>query len=591
MRFSQLFIPTLKESPKDAVLKSHQYLVRAGYIQQVGAGIYNFLPLGKKMLDKIRTLIKEEMDNAGAQELLFGFVTPAEMWEESGRFGKYGKELLRFSDRKNNAFVLGPTYEEVATHIARSFIKSYKQLPLNIYQIHTKFRDEARPRFGLMRAREFVMKDAYSFHSTKEDLDREFENMERTYKRILDRLGLEYRIVEADSGAIGGSGSKEFMVLAPCGEDTLAICKSCGYAANLEAASRALRTTLDTHNHSPYPIEPPKAEFAKFLTPQTTTIESLCDFFKVNPFYTIKAVAKKAIYEEMKPSAKEANHQKSEWVVFFTRGDDECEETKALNALNKIQESKNYLFFDESELDEESGIVAGFIGGIGLKCPHIFDISLQGASNLIMGANERDYHFVGVDMNSDELQKACYADIAKVREGDSCACCGKPLSYVKGIEIGHIFKLGEKYSKNMNASFLDSNGKAQHFIMGCYGIGVTRLLPAILEQKADEFGCVWGSGVKIFDMVIIVSNTKDSAQMEYALKLYENLLAQNIDVVLDDRDERFGFKMSDFELIGFDRALVVGKLLNENKVELIVREGRLKREISKDSVLEELGAK
>lgn len=590
MKFSQLFIPTLKESPKDAVLKSHQYLVRAGYIQQVGAGIYNFLPLGKKMLDTIRTIIKEEMDNAGAQELLFGFVTPAEMWEESGRFGKYGKELLRFSDRKENAFVLGPTYEEVATHIARSFVKSYKQLPLNIYQIHTKFRDEARPRFGLMRAREFVMKDAYSFHSTKEDLDREFDTMERTYRRILDRLGLEYKVVEADSGAIGGSGSKEFMVLAPCGEDTLAICKSCGYAANLEAAKRALRTSIDsTQNQSPYPIEPPKADFSKFLTPNTTTIQSLCEFFKVNPFYTIKAVAKRAIYEEIK-SNKESSAQKSEWVVFFTRGDDECEETKALNALNTMQDCKNYLFFEECEIDEKSGITAGFIGGIGLQCPHIFDISLKGANNLIMGANERDYHFVGVDMNSAELAHKHYADIAKVREGDLCECCGKPLSHTKGIEIGHIFKLGDRYSKSMNATFLDSNGKAQHFIMGCYGIGVTRLLPAILEQKADEFGCVWGSGVKIFDAVIIVSNTKDCVQMDYALQLYENLRAKNVDVVLDDRDERFGFKMSDFELIGFDRAIVVGKLLSDNKVEIIMRDGRVKREIDKESIIEEFGA-
>ncbi|MGX2985352.1 proline--tRNA ligase [Helicobacter sp. 23-1048] len=590
MKFSQLFIPTLKESPKDAVLKSHQYLVRAGYIQQVGAGIYNFLPLGKKMLDTIRTIIKEEMDNAGAQELLFGFVTPAEMWEESGRFGKYGKELLRFSDRKENAFVLGPTYEEVATHIARSFVKSYKQLPLNIYQIHTKFRDEARPRFGLMRAREFVMKDAYSFHSTKEDLDREFDTMERAYRRILDRLGLEYKVVEADSGVIGGSGSKEFMVLAPCGEDTLAICKSCGYAANLEAAKRALRTSIDsTQSQSSYPIEPPKADFSKFLTPSTTTIQSLCEFFKVNPFYTIKAVAKKAIYEEIK-SNKESSAQKSEWVVFFTRGDDECEETKALNALNTMQDCKNYLFFEECEIDEKSGIVAGFIGGIGLQCPHIFDISLKGASNLIMGANERDYHFVGVDMNSAELAHKHYADITKVREGDLCECCGKPLSHTKGIEIGHIFKLGDTYSKSMNATFLDSNGKAQHFIMGCYGIGVTRLLPAILEQKADEFGCVWGSGAKIFDVVIIVSNTKDCVQMDYALQLYENLRTKNVDVVLDDRDERFGFKMSDFELIGFDRAIVVGKLLSDNKVEIITREGRIKREIDKDLVLAEFSA-
>lgn len=585
MRFSQMFVPTLKEVPKDAVLASHQLLLRAGYIQQVGSGIYNFLPLGKKILDKIRAIIKEEMDSIGAQEILMGFITPAQLWQESGRYSQYGKELLRLKDRKDNEFVLGPTHEEMVTHIARSFIKSYKQLPLHMYQIHTKFRDEARPRFGLMRAREFVMKDGYSFHSSYEDLDREFRAVEQVYRRICERLGLEYKVVEADSGAIGGSGSKEFMVLAQCGEDTLVVCKNCEYAANLEAAKRKNRQT--PKDEGKYGTQAPKASFAEFLTPKVTTIESLCEFFKIHPFFTIKAVVKKALRDT--PDAH--SEASSDVVVFFMRGDDECEETKALNALNALG-THRYLALEDapSALLESAGLKAGFIGAIGLKnvC-YILDESLRNATNMIIGANKEDYHIIGLDVDEfDELKEAHYADIIKVREGDECPHCGADLQYAKGIEVGHIFKLGDKYSQAMGASFLDSDGKARHFIMGCYGIGVTRLLPAILEQKSDEFGCVWGEGVRIFDVVLIVSNIKDSEQMLYATQLYEKLLDCGIDAVLDDRDERFGFKMKDFELIGFHQALIVGKALNEGKVELIKREGRQKHIIDAGAALDSL---
>ena len=631
MRFSQMFVPTLKEIPKDAVLASHQLLLRAGYIQQVGSGIYNFLPLGKKMLDSIRALIKEEMDRIGAQEILMGFITPAELWQESGRYNQYGKELLRLKDRKDNEFVLGPTHEEMVTHIARSFIRSYKQLPLHLYQIHTKFRDEARPRFGLMRAREFVMKDGYSFHSSYEDLDKEFVRVEQAYRRICERLGLEYKIVEADSGAIGGSGSKEFMVLAHCGEDTLAVCKNCDYGANLEAAKRKDRQT--PKDEGKYGIQAPKAAFAEFLTPEVTTIESLCEFFKIHPFFTIKAVVKKAVRQsqaadsrgdslstndskfaeqiktlenglsEANPitrsgvsgdslstnDSKFAEQICNELIVFFVRGDDECEETKALNALNALGEH-HYLALEDapSELLESAGLKAGFIGPIGLEgVRYILDEGLRDAKDMITGANKKDYHIVGIDVSEfEELKNAHYADIIKVREGDLCPHCAEELQYAKGIEIGHIFKLGEKYSHQMDAKFLDHTGKAQNLIMGCYGIGVTRLLPAILEQKSDEFGCVWGENVRIFDVVIIVSNIKDSEQMAYATKTYEALLARGVDVVLDDRDERFGFKMKDFELIGFYQALIVGKTLSEGKVELIKREGLQKRIIDASDALD-----
>ena len=585
MRFSQMFIPTLKEIPKDAVLASHQLLLRAGYIQQVGSGIYNFLPLGKKMLDSIRALIKEEMDSIGAQEVLMGFVTPAELWQESGRYGQYGKELLRLKDRKDNEFVLGPTHEEMVTHIARSFIKSYKQLPLHLYQIHTKFRDEARPRFGLMRAREFVMKDGYSFHSSYEDLDREFAQVEQAYRRICERLGLAYKVVEADSGAIGGSGSKDFMVLANCGEDTLVVCKSCEYGANLEAAKRKPRQS--PKDEGKYGAQAPKAAFGEFFTPGVSSIESLCEFFKIHPFFTIKAVVQKAVRES------QAEGSGGDIVVFFVRGDDECEETKALNALNALTDEP-YLALENAstELLESMGLKAGFIGPIGLDgVRYILDEGLRDARRMITGANKKDYHLIGVDVSEfKELQEAHYADIIKVQEGDLCPHCAKELCYAKGIEVGHIFKLGEKYSRQMEARFLDHTGRAQNLIMGCYGIGVTRLLPAILEQKSDEFGCVWGEGVRIFDVVRILSNIKDSEQMAYATHLYEELMARGIDVLLDDRDERFGFKMKDFELIGAYQALIIGKALGEGKVELIKREGLQKRVIDAndalDSVLE-----
>lgn len=581
MRFSQLFINTLKDAPKDAVLKSHQYLVRGGFIQQVGSGIYNFLPLGKKLLDKVRYIIKEEMDKTGAQEILMGFVTPADLWRESGRYEKYGRELLRFVDRKDNEFVLGPTHEEVVTFIAKNGVKSYKQLPIHLYQIHTKFRDEVRPRFGLMRGREFIMKDGYSFHSSFEDLDREFDVMEQTYKKILERIGVDFKIVEADSGAIGGSGSKEFMVLAPCGEDTIVVCKNCEYGANVEIGSRALRVS-PRPNELRYDKNPPKAEFARFYTPNIKSIESLSEFFKVDRFYLLKAVVKKAI---------RANGS-FELVYGFVRGDDEIEETKLLNTINRVDSS--FLSLEDAELEEmtQAGLEAGFIGPYGLG--HItqsqyiyFDESLREAKGLICGANEKDYHFVGVDL--DTFENLNFVDIAKAQEGDLCPKCQGELYYTKGIEVGHIFKLGTKYSHAMNAQFLDKDGKIQDLIMGCYGFGVSRILPAILEQKSDELGCVWGKEVKLFDLAIVISNVKDNTQNEFATKIYKECKARGIDVLLDDRDERFGVKMKDFELLGFSFALIVGKGLNDGRVELIKRKGLEKFELQCDeNILENL---
>ncbi|PAF50601.1 proline--tRNA ligase [Helicobacter sp. 13S00477-4] len=575
MLFSKIFIPTIKENPKDAILKSHQFLIRAGYIHQIGSGIYNFLPLGKKVLDKITKIIRQEMNYCGAQEIIMGFVTPAELWKKSGRYEKYGKELLRLKDRKENEFVLGPTHEENITEIAKAYIKSYKQLPVNFYQIHTKFRDEIRPRFGLIRGREFIMKDAYSFHTDEESLQEEFDLMEKAYRKIFYNLGLNFRVVDADSGAIGGSGSKEFMVLAECGEDVIVVCQKCDYAANIEAAKRNKRT--------PNYIAP-KANFAKFHTPCINSIEKLADFFKVDSFFTLKAVVKKIIFDI-------ESKKIPELVYFFLRGDDELEETKALNALNKRgAQALELIEAQKSEL-LEVGLKPGFIGPYALKNLTnanyiIFDIDLKDEGDLICGANEEDYHFIGVDLST--FEGLCYEDITKVKIKDKCCFCNGSLDHKKGIEVGHIFKLGKRYSQDLGATFLDKDGKSVAFEMGCYGIGVSRLLPAILEQKSDEKGCVWTKTISPFDISIIISNTKDEQQISFAYKIYEELLLACVDVLLDDRDLRFGAKMADFELIGFRYALIIGKALENNKVEIIRREGLQKFEVPSENLLENI---
>lgn len=553
MRFSKFFIPTFKEVPKDVVLKSHEYLLRAGFIQQIGSGIYNYLPLGKRVLDKISRIVKDKMDSAGANEVLLGCVTPASLWQASGRYERYGKELLRFKDRKENEFVFGPTHEETITELVKTYVKSYKQLPLHLYQIQTKFRDEIRPRFGLMRGREFIMKDGYSFHSGYEDLKREFGVMEETYSAIFTELGLDFRAVEADSGAIGGSGSKEFMVLAESGEDTICVCDSCAYGANLEAANRLVKTP---------PTTPPEADFAKFHTPGVKTIESLAEFFKIDSYWTLKAVVKKALFEG----------GKSEFVFFFLRGCDSLNETKALNAISGANE---IVEVSEEEL-RELGLFPGFIGPYALRnltqSPYIyFDLELQNAKNLICGANEEDYHFVGVDLSLFEGLE--FRDLLEVKEGDSCKECQKgKLYFTKGIEVGHIFQLGEKYSSAMGASFLDEEGKAKPFVMGCYGIGISRLLAAIIEQHHDDKGMKWTPTTAPFLLDIVVSNVKDLEQNELAEKIYEALSESGIECLLDDRKERYGAKMADFELIGIPYALIVGKGVQEGKVELVYRE-------------------
>lgn len=561
MKFSKFYAISTKENPKDATLPSHIFLVKGAFVEQIGSGLYNFLPLGKRVLDKIKNIIKEEMDKAGALEVNLSFNTPAELWKESGRFNVFGKELLRFKDRKENDFVLGPTHEEAMVALVRNKINSYKQLPLHLYQIGLKFRDEARPRFGLLRCREFLMKDGYSFHANEADLDKEFNLMHETYSKILTRLGLEFRAVEADSGAIGGSGSKEFMVLAKNGEDDILLCEHCDYAANIEAAKRAKKSCED---------ERPEADFAtQFHTPNVKTIEELAEFFKINPYYTIKAIAKKAIYE---------NEEKI--VVFFIRGDDELQEVKALNAANALE------LVDASEEElEKAGLVPGFIGFVGLNGVDFYiDHELENETNMIIGANKKDYHLVGINVVN--LNKERFKDLAAVKEHDLCPKCQHKLKQSKGIEVGHIFKLGNKYSKAMNASYLDENGKAQFFTMGCYGMGVSRLVAVAIEASHDEKGCIWNKTLAPFVLDIIVSNIKDTKAMEFAEQIYTHF--RDKEILFDDRNERFGVKINDFELMGFPYALVIGKGLENDEVELIHRNTLEKQVLKTQEVISHL---
>lgn len=562
MKFSKLFIPTTKEMPSDASLPSHQFLVRGGFIAQTGAGIYDFMPLGKIVLEKIRAIVKKEMDEAGANEVQFGFVTPLSLWSESGRALTMGSELLRFKDRKNGEFVLSPTNEEAVVNMVKNRVTSYKDLPLHLYQINTKFRDEARPRFGLMRGREFLMKDGYSFHSCEEDLVREFNLMEETYKKIYTKLGLDFRVVEADSGAIGGSGSKEFHVLASSGEDTIVVCDGCNYAANIEAAKREAKK-----------YEFKDGELKKVETPNCTTIEDVANFLSVSKEQTIKAVIKKAIFKD-----------ESKIVVFFVRGSDELEDTKAQNSVDALE-------LIDATLDEikDAGVVAGYCGLVDLPKDIlvVVDSELENSQGMVCGGNEENFHFINVDLKVIENIK--YFDLIAVKEEDICACCGGKLSYTKGIEAGHIFQLGDKYSKAMNATFLDENGKAKPFIMGCYGVGVSRLVAAVIEQNHDEKGCIWTKSTTPFMVDIIVSNSKNEDEKNMGEKIYEELKASNVEVILDDRiNARFGFKIGDFELLGFPYAIIIGKKLLDGIVEIVDRKTLLKTEVKIEEVVSKI---
>ena len=527
MRMSRLYAPTLREDPQDADIASHRLLLRAGCIRKTASGLYSYLPLAWRSLLKIEQIVREEMDAIDAQELMLPILTPAEFWHQSGRWNDYGPELMRISDRHDREFCLGPTHEETFTDLVRNELRSYKQLPVTLYQIQDKFRDEARPRFGLLRGREFIMKDAYSFHADHESLQKTYEDMNGAYARVCERCGIDYAAVEADSGQIGGKVTTEFMALAEAGEAELVYCE-CGYAADVEAAEARPHLTM---------CEATACE--KAYTPGCGTIEDVATFLKVPTNETVKAFALVA-------------DDGQGWVVFVP-GDHEVNECALEHRFGE------WRMMNEEEL-VACGLVKGFIGpkGISDKVHVLADESLRTQKRWICGANEANYHFVAAECGVD-FPEPEYAFVAAAQAGDACPCCGKPLSSARGIEMGQTFQLGTKYSDAMGATFADENGVEQPFLMGCYGIGVSRTLAAIVEQHNDENGIVWPVSVAPYEVAVIPLACGDDVLQPLAEKVAAELAEQGIEVVLDDRDERPGVKFADNDLMGFPFQVVIGK--------------------------------
>lgn len=554
MKMSKLFVQTLREFPSDAEVISHKMLARAGYIRKLTSGVYNYLPLMWKVLRKVETIVREEMDGAGAQELLMPFVQPKELWEESGRWEVYGRELMRLKDRHDREMCLGPTHEEIITAIARDGLKSYKQMPVNLYQIQSKFRDEVRPRYGLLRGREFIMKDAYSFDIDEAGLDKEYENMARAYKRIFERCGLDTKMVQSDSGAIGGSVSHEFMVITDtdAGENDVFYCNECDYSANSNhAVSKLPDAVVDGKDFF--------SETKVLNTPQTHSIDNLSEFLKIPASIILKSL----IYIiDKKP------------VIALIRADKTVEETKLLNVTGGIE----IRIASSSEIEElmtAKGFNAepGFIGPKGFTGVRIIaDETVKEMKNFVVGINETDKHLVGANLNIDIPEIKTFADIRLAERGELCPDCGKPMFVTKGIEVGNIFKLGTKYSKPMNAVYTDVSGKTHPYVMGCYGIGISRTAAAAVEAHYDENGIKWPLAIAPYQAIIVPVNIQDELQMKVANELYEKLQNAGVEVVLDDRDERAGVKFKDADLIGFPYRITVGKTITEGLVEYKVRE-------------------
>jgi prolyl-tRNA synthetase len=547
MKASRFFIGTLKEAPADAEVVSHKLMVRAGMIRRVAGGIYSYLPVGLRSIRKVEAIVREEMNRAGALELLMPAVQPAELWQESGRWKQYGPELLRFKDRKDGDFVMGPTHEEVVTDIARNQIKSYRQLPVNFYQVQTKFRDEIRPRFGVMRGREFTMKDAYSFDKDQAGLDESYRKMYEAYVRIFTRIGLEFRAVAADSGAIGGNKSQEFHVIASTGEDDIAYCPNSDFAANVEAAE-ALPLIAER--------AAPREAMTKTATPGKAKCEAVAELLGIALERTIKSIVLATDNEGAEPTI---------WLLML-RGDHDLNEIKTA----KLPGLKDFRFATEEEIVQWFGTPPGYLGPIGTKKPVkvIADRTVARMSDFVVGSNEIDYHTTGVNWGRD-LPEPEVADIRNVKPGDPSPDGRGTLEICRGIEVGHVFQLGTKYSDAMGASFLDETGKPQSMVMGCYGIGITRILGAAIEQNNDERGIIWPEAIAPFELVLCpMGYERSEVVREAADKLYAQLTEAGVDVILDDRGERPGVMFADWELIGVPHRLVIGERgLKDGKIE------------------------
>lgn len=560
MKQSNTFIPTLREVPSDAEIKSHKLLLRAGFIRQVASGVYTYMPLGWRVLQKIEKIVREEMDKAGGVELLMPALQPAELWQESGRWNDYGPELMRLNDRHERPFALGPTHEEVITALVRDEIKSYKRLPLTLYQIQTKFRDEKRPRMGLLRGREFVMKDAYSFHTTRESLDETYEKMYEAYSNIFSRLGLNFRAVIADSGSIGGKGTHEFMVLSEIGEDTIAFSDESDYAANIEMAE-----VVTTYNKKDEPLK----ELQKVNTGEQKTIEDVVTFLKIQSEDTIKSLLFKV---------------DGEFVLVLVRGDHEVNDVKVKNLLD----ASVVELATPEETERIIGCQIGNVGPIGVQNVKVIaDIAVQYIVNGVCGANEEHMHYVNVNPDRD-FQVDTYADLRFIQEGDPSPDGKGTVKFAKGIEVGHVFKLGTKYSNALNATFLDENGRSQPMIMGCYGIGISRLMMAIAEQFADDKGLVWPEVVSPYQVHILIVNMKDETQTSLGFDVYHRLQKAGFEVLLDDRNERAGVKFADSDLIGIPTRITIGKKASDGIVEMKDRQTGEVKEIAVDQMINEL---
>ena len=544
MRTTQLYAPTLRQTPAEAEVVSHQLMLRAGMIRKAAGGLYTYLPLAWRVLRKIEAIIREEMDAAGGQELAMPIVQPSELWKESGRWEVYGDEMFRVKDRHGREFCLGPTHEEMITSVVRDEVRSYKQLPLMLYQIQNKYRDEIRPRFGLMRGREFIMKDLYSFDKDEEGMNVSYQKMYDAYTKIFTRCGLEFRPVEADNGAIGGGHSHEFTVLAEAGESEIAYCSSCDYAASNEKAE--LR-----------PMEAPEEEMLpleKVTTPECRTIELVAEYLHTPITKNIKAVA--------------FQNEKDELVLAFVRGDHEVNDVKLQNAVGAI----------ELHMASEESIVAangmpGFMSPIGINkdTKIVVDSTVMNMYNAVAGANEKDVHYKNVNPKRD-FKDVIVTDIRLIKEGDPCPHCGQPVKMTRGIEAGQVFTLGTKYSEALHATFLDENGKEKPLVMGCYGIGVSRTMAASIEQNNDEHGIIWPRAIAPYEVVIVPVNAKVPEQLGLAEEIYDTLRQAGVDVLLDDRKERAGVKFKDADLIGYPLRITVGpKAIDENQIEVRVR--------------------
>lgn len=554
MKMSKLFVQTLREFPSDAEVISHKMLARAGYIKKLTSGVYTFLPLMWKVLKKVENITRDEMDKAGAQELLMPFVQPKELWIESGRWEAYGKELIRLRDRHNREMCLGPTHEEIITSVARDIIKSYKQLPTNLYQIQSKFRDEVRPRFGLLRGREFIMKDAYSFGTSQEELDKEYENMAQAYRNIFKRCGLDTKMVQSDSGAIGGSVSHEFMVITDtdAGENDVFYCDDCDYSANSNHAVSNL----------PPAVVDGKEYFAKnevIDTPNAHSIVELSELLKIPSTLILKSLV---YIIDKKP------------VIALIRADKTVEETKLMNAVGGM-DIRIASSAEIEELMQQHGFnaIPGFIGPKGFNDVTIIaDNTVKEMKNFVVGINQTDVHQVGTNLEDLGIDEIKYADLRLVEAGEFCPECGKPLKVTRGIEVGNIFQLGTKYSKPMNAVYLDSDGKTKPYVMGCYGIGITRTAAAAVEAHHDEHGIKWPLAIAPYHVTVVPVSIKDELQMQTAQRIYDELLQNGVEAVIDDREERPGVKFKDADLIGFPYRITVGKTINEGNVEFVTRQ-------------------